>query len=101
MVLFDLLGQRWTLQILWELTQGGPYTFRELRRRCDDMSPTILNRRLKELRAVKLVEHGKEGYRLTELCRGLTPPLMDLHKWSAQWANALDSAPDGKNAPPR
>ncbi len=50
MALLDLLGRRWTLRVLWELRRG-PLTFAELQRRCDAMSPSVLNQRISELRA--------------------------------------------------
>ena len=45
----DLLGRRWALRVLWEL-RDGPLSFRELRERCDQMSTSVLNQRLAELR---------------------------------------------------
>jgi hypothetical protein len=45
MRLLDVLGKRWTLRVLWEL-RDERLTFRELRERCDDVSPTSLNHRL-------------------------------------------------------
>ena len=85
MVLFDVLGQRWTLRILWELRRER-LTFRALRDRCDDVSPTILNRRLKSLRALKLVDHDKAGYGHTKWGRQLGTHLVKLGKWSEVWA---------------
>jgi len=40
MALLDLLGQRWTLRILWEL-RDAPLTFRALQNACDSVSPKI------------------------------------------------------------
>ena len=82
MVLLDLLGRRWTLRILWELREGA-LTFRELQARCDQMSPSVLNTRIRELREADIVEGERgAGYRLTrhgkELLRALTP----LHDWA-------------------
>ncbi len=48
MAALDLLGRRWALRILWELTDG-PRGARELRQRCDAMSPSVLYQRLAEL----------------------------------------------------
>src|SRR5512139_3142830 len=81
MVLLDLLGQRWTLRLLWELGQGGS-TFRALRSRCDDVSPTLLNRRLKDLRELGLVDLGEHGYALTSLGLSLTKRLSSLDNWA-------------------
>ncbi|WP_136418722.1 MULTISPECIES: helix-turn-helix domain-containing protein [Oxalobacteraceae] len=85
MVLLDLLGRRWVLRILWEL-RDEPLTFRALREHCDDMSPTVLNQRLRELRDADIVvleEPG--GYTLSGQGRQLLASLMPLHQWAEQW----------------
>ncbi len=89
MALLDLLGRRWLLRILWEL-RDTPLTFRELRERCDAMSPTVLNQRLHELRdadIVMLEEPG--GYTLTRSGWQLLEALMPLQRWSTQWQKRL------------
>src|SRR5689334_19781802 len=53
MAALDLLGRRWTLRILWEL-QAEPLGARELGRRCDEMSSSVLYQRLDELTAAGL-----------------------------------------------
>lgn len=88
MVLLDLLGQRWTLRILWEL-QDERLTFRQLRERCDKVSPTSLNSRLKALRDMQIIDHEDGGYGFTELGRALGGQLEGLSKWSEQWHKAL------------
>lgn len=85
MVLFDLLGQRWTMRILWELREGA-VTFRGLRERCDDVSPTLLNQRLKTLREMDLLELTEGGYGYTPWGKQLAAELMRLHAWSERWA---------------
>jgi DNA-binding HxlR family transcriptional regulator len=91
MVLLDVLGERWTLRILWELSTGGPATFRVLRERCDGISPTVLNRRLKQLRDLELVEHAPdEGYRLTDWGTSLVRKINPLYQWAEVWADALE-----------
>lgn len=85
MVLLDLIGQRWTLRILWEL-QGGPETFRGLQARCDGLSPTVLNTRLKALRQAGLIEAGTAGYELTPDGRSLGQHLLALDAWASDWA---------------
>src|SRR5262245_56227841 len=90
MALLDLLGRRWTLRIVWEL-RDRPRRFRELQ----DLigaSPTIVNARLGELRAARLVELSEEsGYRLTALGRELLRLVLPLHRWSERWAKAVAS----------
>jgi DNA-binding HxlR family transcriptional regulator len=85
MAALDLLGRRWTLRVLWELRDGSPASFRELRDRCDQMSTSVLNQRLAELREAGIVETGAGGYKLTprgaELLQALTP----LDAWAKRW----------------
>lgn len=83
--LFDLLGQRWALGILWYLADT-PSTFRELQSRCGGISPSVLNSRLKDLREAEIVERGLEGYILTERGLELRSFIIPLAAWSADWA---------------
>lgn len=90
MVLLDLLGRRWALRILWELRRE-PQNFRELRARCDSMSPSVLNQRLAELREAGIVELGVDGYRLT--CDGddLIDALTPMNDWAKRWGRRTAS----------
>jgi DNA-binding HxlR family transcriptional regulator len=85
MVLLDALGRRWALRVLWEL-RDGPQTFRALRERCEDVSPTVLNDRLAELRELDLVEASQEGYALSEHGRELGALLLPLDAWARRWS---------------
>jgi DNA-binding HxlR family transcriptional regulator len=84
MALLDLLGRRWTLRVLWELHEG-PQNFRELRAACDDMSPSVLNTRLAELRDAGIVEHADDGYTLTRSGRDLLRAFTPLNDWAKRW----------------
>ena len=84
MVLLDLLGQRWTLRIIWEL-RSERLSFRGLRERCDDVSPTVLNTRLKDLREHEIVDLDEEGYGLTRAGRELGAQLGHLDAWARRW----------------
>lgn len=88
MVLFDLLGRRWALGILWNLSTG-PLTFRELQTRCESVSPTVLNTRLKELRSAGLLKKTERGYALTDSGATLFGHLEPLGDWAADWAPRL------------
>lgn len=90
MALFDLLGRTWALGILWQLSDG-PLTFRDLQSRCETVSPTVLNKRLKELRESLFVDRGDHGYELTPLGRDLFTKLHPLGDWSRKWAVQLRS----------
>lgn len=90
MALFDLAGRRWTLRVLWELSEAGtPLTFRELKARCADMSSSVLTRRLAELREARLVALHSDGYGLTELGTSLVTSMQPLLAWSRTWAKEL------------
>lgn len=88
MALLDLLGRRWCLRILWELREA-PGSFRGLQSRCDEVSPSVLNTRLAELRAARLLEASDEGYRLTAEGRALGEHLLRLSVWAEGWAAGL------------
>lgn len=91
MAAIDLIGQRWILRIVWELSEG-PLSFRALQKACDGISPSVLNQRLTELREVKLVESRfEEGYALTRLGVELLAKLQPLQKWSDKWARAIQT----------
>jgi DNA-binding HxlR family transcriptional regulator len=88
MVLLDLLGRRWTLRILWELREQ-PLTSRALRAACDDASPTVLQKRLVELRQAGFVALDPlRGYGLTETGRELHGTFLPLYHFAERWNKA-------------
>lgn len=90
MALLDLLGRRWIMRIIWELREQA-LTFRQLQERCDGMSPTVLNQRLKDLREAGIVEAGEEGgYVLSSLGREMLEALGPLLHWSEVWQRKLN-----------
>ena len=89
MALLDLLGRRWIMRIIWEL-RDTPLTFRELRERCDGMSPTVLNTRLHELRETGIVDIAPAGgYTLSAMGASLLESMLPLLRWSEEWKKAL------------
>ena len=87
MALLDLLGRRWALRILWELRGGESLKFRELQTRCGDVSSSVLNDRLRELREARIVAAGgAQGYRLTAAGEQLLEALGPLDRWAKDWA---------------
>ncbi len=86
MVLLDLLGRRWTLRVLWELREKA-LTSRALRAACDEVSPTVLQARLTELRDAGLIDHRRgRGYGLTPLGRELMRAFLPLYGFADRWA---------------
>ena len=88
MALLDLLGRTWSLGIIWHL-HTGPATFRVLQQRCEKISPTLLNTRLKELKTLQLIESQALGYQLSQQGIDLFAIISPLGNWSSQWAQAL------------
>ena len=86
--LFDLLGQRWALGILWYLGNDS-CSFRALQTRCGGVSPSVLNSRLKELRGAEIIEKSLDGYILTKRGRELRSFIVPLAKWSASWSKEV------------
>ncbi len=91
MALFDLLGRTWALGIVWNLSKTA-CTFRELQNRCEHISPTLLNTRLKELQGTLLVEKTLQGYALTHVGRELFTLIEPMGQWSMQWAGYIEDS---------
>ena len=89
MVAFDLLGRRWAMGVIWNLSEGA-LTFRQIQDRCLSLSPTVLNRRLKELTAAGLVTRGNKGYILTQRGEDLFDLLAPLGEWASVWCRDLE-----------
>lgn len=86
MALLDLLGHRWALRVIWELSRQS-LTFRDLQSACGDISPTVLNSRLAELRDAGIVANDDAtGYALTVEGKRLLAELTGLHDWAERWA---------------
>jgi DNA-binding HxlR family transcriptional regulator len=91
MAALDLLGRRWALRILWEL-RDGPVGPRELRARCDAMSPSVLYQRLRELIEAGLVaKDAADRYALTPLGADLGEAIAPLERWSRRWARRVQA----------
>lgn len=102
MALFDLLGRNWAMGILWQLSEASPCTFRQIQSRCEGVSPTTLNARLKELRQAGFIERGDNGYCPSELGRELYQLLQPFSQFSRDWAdliNPQDQQPSSTTTP--
>lgn len=89
MAALDLLGRRWSLRILWELREEA-LTFRALQAACGEVSPSVLQQRLKDLRTARLLDHHGSGYALTAMARRLMPALLALQDWAEAWSAELE-----------
>ncbi|MEP3474875.1 MAG: helix-turn-helix domain-containing protein [Hyphomicrobiales bacterium] len=90
MALLDLFGRPWSLGVLWQLCDQGVATFRELQARCEGISPTVLNSRLKELKQAGLIETTENGYCATKSGREVFDMIKPLKAWSVKWAKSFD-----------
>lgn len=82
-VLFNLLSRRWALHVLWELREK-PVGFRALRAAVA-MSPTMLSRRLDELKASELIAEDAAGYALTARGQALSDTLGRIGALADEW----------------
>lgn len=89
MAVFDLLGKRWAMGIIWNLSRG-PATFRSLQSACESISPSILNTRIKDLREAGLIDRSLDGYQLTDMGKELFSLLKPFGEWSIRWAKMIN-----------
>ena len=82
----ELLGRRWALRVVWELRDGEPLSYGELRARCDGMSTSVLRDRLVELLDAGLVAQAGDGtYALTRMGTSLATAVQPLEPWARRW----------------
>ena len=55
------------------------------------MNPSSLNTRLRELRAMHIVDHSGSGYHLTNRGQSLMAALKPLQAWADDWAQDADA----------
>lgn len=92
MALFDLLGRRWAMGVLWTLSETGPSTFRSLQSECESISPAVLNARLKELQVAGFVIKSPQGYQVTPLGQQVYQDLCPLGETAKNWEKQLQHA---------
>jgi DNA-binding HxlR family transcriptional regulator len=87
---FDLLGRRWAMRVVWEIG-SRTLTYRELAARIPGMSTSVLTQRIRDLRSADLVEHEHgSGYRLTALGTELLAHLRGLQDWADRAGFTVD-----------
>ena len=87
----DVLSGKWTMYIMYILTENKTIRFNELQRQIGSISALMLSRTLGELEQQGLVQRKEYQvipphveYSLTDLGRALTPALEKLGKWGHQ-----------------
>lgn len=88
---FDLLGRRWALRVIWELRRDA-LGFAALRERCG-MSPSVLSTRLGELTDAGIVRATAGGrYVLSSEGRELARHLYEINRWAQSSGRAALSS---------
>ena len=87
--LMEILGQKWVLRILWELSRQAA-SFQTLQSQCGDLSPTILTKRLKLLQEQGFILKSSRLYQLSELGNELGPVFEQLDSVSHKWLLARE-----------
>lgn len=80
----EVLGEKWTILILRELLYGTS-RFSEFQHAISGISPTTLNKRLKELEARGLVTKSGNEYCLTPAGEDLGPLMRQYAIWGMRW----------------
>ena len=89
---WEVLGRRWTLHILKNLSTRNVIRFNELKRALDGISSTVLAERLLELEREGLVTKKiypevppRVEYSMTPQARELEVIIKDLARWANKW----------------
>ena len=89
----ELLGKRWTTQIVRAMLSGAT-RFSDLGDAIPSMSDTLLSERLKELESADIITREVTPstpvlieYRLTERGRDLERVIGELGRWAERWVN--------------
>ncbi len=90
--IWEILGRRWALHILKNLSTNGTTRFNELKRLLPGISSTVLSDRLLELEREGLITKKifseipiRVEYGLTLRARELEPILYQLSEWINRW----------------
>ncbi len=95
----DVIGQRWTVLILRDLSRGMR-RYSELLESLEGIPSNLLSERLKQLDADGIVtralysEHPPRAeYELTEKGKALGPVIKAMYRWGTEWQPRDEHAP--------
>ena len=96
--IWKILGRRWALQILYEMSFKERIRFNELKKSLSGISSNVLSERLSELEKEGLIMKKmfaeippRVEYNLTNQTKELKPILKDLSEWAMKWYNEKNS----------
>ena len=102
--IWEVLGKRWSLHILKNLSTNGIIRFNELKRLIPEISSTVLSQRLLELEREGLISKKiyseipvRVEYSLTPRTKELETILQQLNDWINKW-KAYEKRKEIKNA---
>jgi DNA-binding HxlR family transcriptional regulator len=108
----DLLGDRWSLLILRNLSLRRSHSFNELLGSVEGIATNILASRLRKLLSQKVItvsrdssDHRRLNYGLTRKGKGLAPVLDEMTLWTARYTTGArrkgmhESVQQRKNGP--
>ncbi|MCH7617054.1 MAG: helix-turn-helix transcriptional regulator [Chloroflexi bacterium] len=88
----DIIGDRWTILILRDLTLERSGKFKDLQASLRGISPNLLASRLKRLEAAGVLERSfysqhppRAAYQLTEKGEGLRDVVREMARWGAKY----------------
>lgn len=91
MALFDLLGRRWAMGVLWTICDARLASFSSLQERCETISPAVLSQRLKELQEAGFITRSADGYIATDIGRRIYEELLPLGATAKAWADLMET----------
>lgn len=92
----EMVGSKWKMPIIWQLTIEDGLHYNELKRRVNGVTNTMLTRCLRELEDEQLILRHSLGtippsvtYHLTEMGKELLPALQGLFAWGNKHMEAM------------
>ena len=90
--IWEILGKRWSLHIIKNLSTNGTIRFNKLKRLIPEVSSTVLSQRLLELEREGLISKTiyseipvRVEYSLTPRTKELETILQQLNDWISKW----------------
>ena len=100
----EIIGGKWRLPIIWQLSAQESIRYNELKRRLDGITNIMLTRSLQGLEEnglVRRVEYSQipphVEYSLTESCKKLLPALEIINEWGKEQIPDSARKDTGKN----
>ena len=87
----NILGGKWRLPIIWQLSTQESMRYNELKRHLEGITNIMLTRALQDLERNRLVKRTEYSqipphveYSLTESCKELLPALEIINEWGTE-----------------